>query len=113
MDTTPGGAAQSRPPSTAACPCPDRQRIIEVSPADPMNAPSANPLLVPWQTPFGLPPFQSIRAEHFPAAFEHALREHREEIDAIAGRTDVPTFENTIAAFDRSGRALSRVAKLF
>ena len=46
-----------------------------------MTAP--NPLLVPWTTPFGIPPFDRILPEHFPPAFEAAMAEHLEEIAAI------------------------------
>ena len=78
-----------------------------------MNAPIAanilaNPLLDEWNTPFGMPPFDLIRAEHFVPAFTVALKAHRDEIDAIAGNADAPTFDNTLAAFDRSGRLFSR-----
>ena len=66
-----------------------------------------NPLLQPWHTPYGLPPFDRIRAEHFVPAFEQAMRAHRAEIDAIADSREPPTFDNTLAAFDRSGRELA------
>ena len=51
-----------------------------------------NPLLQPWETPFQLPPFEQIRAEHFAPAFEvgdrRARRGDRRDRRA-AGRTDV------------------------
>ena len=43
-----------------------------------------NPLLEEWTTPFGVPPFARIRAEHFGPAFEAAVAEHRAEMEAIA-----------------------------
>lgn len=72
-----------------------------------------NPLLVTWETPYGLPPFDQIRAEHYAAAMETAMAEHRAEIDAIANNPQAATFENTIAALDRSGQAFKRVAGVF
>jgi peptidyl-dipeptidase Dcp len=72
-----------------------------------------NPLLQPWNTPFGLPPFETIRPEHFAPAFEHAMRAHRAEIDAIAGDAAPPTFDNTLAALDRCGRELRRIEQVF
>lgn len=72
-----------------------------------------NPLLNPWNTPYGLPPFQLIRPEHFAPAFESAMAAHRTEIDALAGSTADPTFENTVAAFDRSGELLTRINLVF
>jgi len=71
-----------------------------------------NPLLQPWTTPFGLPPFEAIRPEHFVPAFEQAMRAHRAEVDAIAGSREPPTFDNTLAALDRSGRALTRIEQV-
>jgi peptidyl-dipeptidase Dcp len=77
-------------------------------------APSAaNPLLRPWGTPNGVPPFANIRPEHFQPAFEIALAEHRRELDAIASSPAEPTFENTLVAFDRSGRLLTRIESTF
>jgi peptidyl-dipeptidase Dcp len=72
-----------------------------------------NPLLAPWTGPFGLPPFAQVRAEHFAPAFAVAMREHLAELDAIAGQRDPPTFANTIAAFDSSGRNFTRIVALF
>ena len=78
-----------------------------------MTDPKANPLLQPWQTPYGLPPFEEIRPDQFLPAFEHALTAHRAEVGAIADGEAPPTFENTIVAFDLGGRELGRIAKLF
>ncbi|WP_343641249.1 M3 family metallopeptidase [Roseateles sp.] len=74
---------------------------------------AANPLLSAWTGPYGLPPFDAIRAGHFEPAFEAALAAHRAELDAIAAQPQAPTFENTIAALDRSGRALTALEHLF
>ena len=74
---------------------------------------STNPLLQPWDTPHGLPPFDRIAPEHFGPAFEVAMQQHREELDAIAGQSQAPTFENTVAAFDRTGRLLGRMESVF
>ena len=72
-----------------------------------------NPLLQPWNTVHGLPPFQEITAEHFAPAFDAALAAHLDDIERIAGSVHAPTFDNTIAALDRSGRLLDRTAALF
>jgi peptidyl-dipeptidase Dcp len=72
-----------------------------------------NPLLAPWDAPFGLPPFAELRAGHFAPAFAQAMREHLGELDAIAASGDAATFDNTIAAFDRAGRSLARIGALF
>ena len=73
-----------------------------------------NPLIVPWSGPYGgVPPWDQAKPELFPAAFEAALADRRAEIDAIASSSAPPTFENTIAALERSGDTLDRVAPLF
>ena len=74
---------------------------------------TSNPLLEPWNTPFGLPPFEAVSAEHFEPAFAVALNEHLTEVEAIGAQREAPTFENTVAAFDRSGRLLRRIEGLF
>jgi peptidyl-dipeptidase Dcp len=72
-----------------------------------------NPFFETWSTPFGLPPFDRIRAEHFPPAFDRAMAEHNAEIAAIIGSAAPPTFANTIEALERSGRLLDRVSRVF
>lgn len=74
---------------------------------------AVNPLLEPWATPFGLPPFARIQPEHFAPALREAMAAHRREIDAIAAQADAPGFENTIARLDRSGRDFTRVSAAF
>jgi peptidyl-dipeptidase Dcp len=74
---------------------------------------SANPLLQPWDTPHGLPPFEHLDAAHFPPAFEAAMRAHRIELEAVATHPELPTFDNTVAAIDRSGRRLARIEHAF
>jgi peptidyl-dipeptidase Dcp len=72
-----------------------------------------NPLLADWDAPHGLPPFERFRAEHFAPAFDAALAAHRAEVDAIAANPVPADFDNTVAAFDRSGRLLARLRGVF
>lgn len=72
-----------------------------------------NPLLASWDTPFGTPPFDKIKDEHYLPAFEAAIAEEKAEIDAIIQNTDEPTFANTIEDLERGGSALSRVSRVF
>lgn len=72
-----------------------------------------NPLLSEWNDRFGVPPFDQIRAEHFAPALEQAMSLHNAEIDAILSNNDEPTFENTILAYDNSGKMLERVELCF
>ena len=72
-----------------------------------------NPLLEPWNTPFGVPPFSEISTPDYLPAFDEGMKHHREEIQKIADNQDPATFENTIEALDRSGSVLTRVSNLF
>ena len=72
-----------------------------------------NPLLQAWATPHGLPPFDRFHASHFEPALRAAMVEHRAELAAVAAAADAPSFDNTIAALDRTGATLSRVASVF
>ncbi|WP_269582343.1 M3 family metallopeptidase [Roseibium sp. Sym1] len=74
---------------------------------------TTNPLLADWETPFQLPPFSEIEPGHFEESFELAMAEARRETDQIAHQTDAPTFDNTVAAMERSGETLTRVARTF
>ena len=42
-----------------------------------------NPLLKTWDTPFGIPPFEQVKVEHFMPAYLEAIKVHKAEIDAI------------------------------
>ena len=72
-----------------------------------------NPLLQPWTTPYGLPPFDAIRTEHFGPALDASMASHAAEVAALAAASEPPTFENTILAFDRSGEDFQRVTGVF
>ena len=69
-----------------------------------MTLATSNPLVQPWNSPFGLPPFADVLPEHFKPAFEQALTEHLAEVEAIAASTEPPSFDNTIAALDRTNK---------
>jgi peptidyl-dipeptidase Dcp len=72
-----------------------------------------NPFFEVWNTPFELPPFDRIRPEHFPAAFDGGMAEHIAEIEGIAGSSEAPDFTNTVEALERSGRLLRRISRVF
>lgn len=74
---------------------------------------SDNPFFQDWTTPFGLPPFDRIRPEHFPPAFERGMADNLAEVEAIAKAAEPATFANTIEALERSGRLLTRVSSVF
>lgn len=73
-----------------------------------------NPFFEPvWETPYGAPPFDRIKTEHFKPAFERGMSLHNEEIEQIVNSKERPTFENTVLAYDNSGEMLWRVATVF
>ena len=72
-----------------------------------------NPLLEAWTAPFGAPPLDRIKPEHFAPAYALALSQHDEEIQAIAANGTPPDFANTIIALERSGKLLARVDAVF
>src|SRR4051812_12092307 len=78
-----------------------------------MDAP-VNPLLLPWDGPHGgVPPFDRAQVTHFAPALESAMAAQLQEIDRIASAAPAATFDNTIAALERSGRAFARVASVY
>ena len=72
-----------------------------------------NPFFSEWETPYGVPPFDKIRPEHFMPAFERGMSLHDAEIDAITSNNDEPTFENVILAYDNSGQMLAQTSLIF
>ena len=73
-----------------------------------------NPLLIKWTGPYnGLPPFEKVKVEYFKPALETAMEENLAELDKIAASPSPATFENTIAAMERSGQTLDRVQNIY
>ena len=72
-----------------------------------------NPFFEPSTLEFGLPPFAEIRDEHYETAFEKGMSDHLTEVQAIAGKRDMPLFENTLVPLEQSGQLLERVANVF
>jgi peptidyl-dipeptidase Dcp len=91
-------AATAAKPSTAA---------VNPAPA------RANPLLSESTLPFHAPPFDKIQDADFLPAFKEALREQLDEVAKIANNPDVPTFENTLVALEKTGQARHRIEMVF
>jgi peptidyl-dipeptidase Dcp len=69
-----------------------------------------NPFYAASALPFGVPPFDRIRDEHYEPALLAGMEQHRREIEAIASDAAPASFENTLVAMEHSGRLLSRVS---
>lgn len=80
---------------------------------EPKQAEVANPLLTEWNTPFGIPPFELVKPEHYMPAYKEAMAAEIAEIDAIINNQEEPNFENTILAYDNTGELLSKVSAVF
>ncbi|WP_422012638.1 M3 family metallopeptidase [Roseateles sp.] len=77
------------------------------------SSPAAgNPLFSPSPLPLQYPPFDQVRDEHFGPALDKGMAEQLAEIQAIADSPEAPTFDNTIVAWERSGRLLGRTTTL-
>jgi len=74
---------------------------------------SDNPLLQESSLPFGAPDFGEIKTSDYLPAFEAAIQQKRDEIARIVENSDSATFENTILAFEESGKTLDRVSRVF
>ena len=72
-----------------------------------------NPFLKECTTPFGVPPFDEIKNEHFLPAIQEGMKAELAEIESITTNPEEPTFENTLAAMEKSGRLLSQVNRVF
>ena len=72
-----------------------------------------NPFFAESPLPYQLPPFDLVDDAHYRPAFERGMADQIAEIEAVAGSSEPPTFENTIVPLERSGRLLDRVASTF
>ena len=72
-----------------------------------------NPLLSPFNTPMGVPPFGEITTPMFAPAITKAVESKMATIDEIAENPDSPTFDNTIRALEYAGGDLDRILGVF
>lgn len=77
------------------------------------NEKNENPLLNEFDTPFGVPPFDLIKASHFKPAYSKAFAEQKAEIKAIINNPKEPDFNNTIKMLTYSGELLNKVGRVF
>ena len=74
---------------------------------------SPNPFLEEWTTPFGVPPFDRIQAEHYLPAYQEAIARQKKAVEAIVASAEPPTFANTLEPLDLSGEMLWKVDNVF
>lgn len=77
------------------------------------DLPASNPFSSASTLPFQAPPFDKIKNEDYEPALREGIKQQLNEIEAIAGNTAAPTFENTFVALEKSGALLRRVNNAF
>ena len=101
---------QPPPTATATPPAPPPTPTADVKTA----TAATNPLLAEWTGPYGgLPPFGRFTAADMKPALEAAMAMKLAEIDKIAQDPSPPTFDNTIAALEKSGKTYDRVSSMY
>jgi len=78
-----------------------------------VEATDTNPFFAAWTGAFGVPPLDRVVPAHFVPAFDAAFAADDAEVGAIAADPAPPSFDNTIAALESSGRLLGRVSDVF
>ena len=73
-----------------------------------------NPLLQPWVGSYnGVPNFTAYKISDFKPALEIAMQEKLAETEAIANNSQPATFDNTIAALEKSGNKLAQIVTVY
>ena len=71
-----------------------------------------NPLLLPFNTPFQVPPFNEIKDEHYLPAIQESIEIARTEVLAIANNEEPATFDNTIVGMENVGQLMGRITPI-
>ncbi|MDB4961239.1 MAG: dcp [Myxococcales bacterium] len=118
---TPSPAPESRPIEPAAevrAPEPDPRPAAHAAAIERVAKRKAeaetNPLLAPWSGPYGgVPPWDKVKTELFPAAFAAGFALQEAEVEVIASNPEPPTFVNTLVPLQDLGRHIDRADTLF
>lgn len=90
--------------------CSDREAVEQPVAETPEPV---NPLIAKSTLPYGMPPFDLIKDEHFVPAFERGMAEQTTEIEAIASNPEPATIENTVVALEKTGQMLDFANRVF
>ena len=66
-----------------------------------------------YSTLHGTVPFDKIKTGDYVPAIREGIRRQNAEIEAIIRNPEVPTFANTVLAYEKSGEMLHRVSTVF
>ena len=75
--------------------------------------PASNPFAQPSTLPFETPDFSKIKDSDYLPAILAGMAQQKREVTAIANNPAAPTFDNTVAAMERSGLLLERAGLAF
>ncbi|HKP69177.1 MAG TPA: M3 family metallopeptidase, partial [Pyrinomonadaceae bacterium] len=88
--------------------------VSVIEPGQAAPAAETNPLTQNWEGPYGgIPPFDKVKVADFKPALEAAMAENLTEVEKIANDPAAPTFDNTIAAMEKTGTTLDRVTTIY
>lgn len=76
------------------------------------HADRENPFMKPFDTPYGIPPFEEIQISDYEPAFDAGIKEAQASIDSIVSNPEAPTFDNTILPLDCLSPTLERVSSV-
>lgn len=76
------------------------------------HADRENPFMKPFDTPYGIPPFEEIQISDYEPAFDAGIKKAQASIDSIVSNPEAPTFENTILPLDCLSPTLERVSSV-
>ena len=71
---------------------------------------AGNPFFETYNTPHQTIPFNELKTEYYLPAFDEAMKQQTAEVDKIINNPQVPTFENTIVALEKTGSLLTKVS---
>ena len=69
---------------------------------------TTNPLIAGSNLPYGTMPFSKLTPKDYEEGVMEGIKLQNQEISKIVKQRSIPTFENTIVEFDRSGEVLNR-----
>jgi peptidyl-dipeptidase Dcp len=94
--------------------CSMTENTINTASSQPSAAAQSNVLTAEWTGPYeGVPPWDKMDAEQFPAAFQIAMDELQAEVQAIINNPAKPTFDNTFIPMMKAGETMDRVSALW
>ncbi len=66
-----------------------------------------------YKTPYEIPPFEILTIDNYREGMLKGMEAEKAEIQAIVDNPDEPTFDNVIAALDKSGKLLGKVRSVW